>query len=149
LNEAYQNLQAVELSLIAPKISFSQRRGQLHWPVNGEILHPYGSTRVINERWKGVYITTQPDTLVRTPHAGTVVFSGWLKGYGLLMIIEHPDNYMTLYGNNTALLQEKGTLVKAGEIIASTGFGPHGYGLYFEIRKNGVPQNPKNWLVKR
>ena len=143
LDEAYREIRQVELASLA---SFSQRRGRLPWPVKGRLRHHYGSTRIHNERWKGLYIATSIEESVHAPHAGRVVFADWLKGFGLLMIIDHQDGYMTLYGNNAVLLKKTGEMVRTGDVIATTGFGYQGYGLYFEIRKNGVPIDPKRWL---
>jgi septal ring factor EnvC (AmiA/AmiB activator) len=83
--------------------------------------------------------------------AGKVVFADWMRGFGLLVIIDHGQKYMTLYGNNDALLKQVGEFVAAGDVIAQSGSeGMHEYtGLYFEVRYKGNPTNPLKWLGKK
>jgi septal ring factor EnvC (AmiA/AmiB activator) len=83
--------------------------------------------------------------------SGEVVFADWLRGFGLLVIIDHGQQYMTLYGNNETVLRQVGETVAAGEIIAQSGAaGIHSKsGLYFELRHKGNPQNPLKWLNKK
>ncbi len=147
LDEIYQDLEQSKLdppSLLA----LSDRDKKLPWPVNGVIQYNYGDTRTNDERWKGLFIKTEPEDVVRAFQAGRVVFSDRLKGLGLLMIIEHKDGYMSLYAHNSTLLKQQNDWVQAGDLIATTGFTPNGYGLYFEIRRNGQPVNPKRWLIR-
>lgn len=131
---------------------FAKNKGALVWPVKGKVLASYGSSRNLGKlTWQGIMIEAKNGEQVIAPASGTVVFSDWLRGFGLLLIIDHGDKYMTLYGNNQTLLKEVGDNVAAGDIIAlSGGKGIRQYaGLYFELRHKGSPTNPARWLSKR
>ena len=127
---------------------FSQRKGKLVWPAEGRVARSFRSRREdSNLRWNGVIIRTDNGAPVKSVHRGRVVFSDWLRGFGLLTIIDHGDNYYTLYGHNESLLTEPGDWVEMGQVIAYTGTsgGQDRPGLYFEIRKDGNPVNPSHW----
>lgn len=131
---------------------FAKNKGALVWPVNGKVLARYGSSRKLGKlTWQGIMIEADNGEHIIAPATGTVVFSDWLRGFGLLLIIDHGDKYMTLYGNNQTLLKEVGEKVSAGDIIAlSGGKGIRQFaGLYFELRHKGNPTNPARWLSKR
>ncbi len=131
---------------------FSKRRGSLTWPVKGKLLARYGSTRNLGKlTWKGIMIAAPTGKNIVASAPGKVVFADWLRGFGLLMIIDHGDQYMTLYGNNETLLKQAGDNVTAGELIAQSGVqSMHKHaGLYFEIRHKGSPTNPLKWLSKK
>ena len=98
-------------------------------------------------RWQGLNIPASEGTPVRAIHHGRVVFSDWLRGYGLLVIIDHGDGYLSLYGHNQSLLRETGAWVSSGDGIATVGNsgGREQPGLYFEIRHHGQPQDPARW----
>jgi septal ring factor EnvC (AmiA/AmiB activator) len=131
---------------------FSTQRGQLSWPVNGKLLARYGSKRNLGKlTWKGIMISAPTGKDVAAVAGGEVVFADWLRGFGLLVIIDHGQQYMTLYGNNETVLRQVGETVAAGEIIAQSGAaGIHSKsGLYFELRHKGNPQNPLKWLNKK
>ncbi|WP_394172185.1 murein hydrolase activator EnvC family protein [Thalassotalea litorea] len=98
-------------------------------------------------RWKGVLMTAPVGQPVYTIHNGTVLFADWLKGYGLVVVVDHGDGYMSLYGHNQTLLKNVGDRVEIGEPIALVGQsgGQNRAGLYFEIRHKGKPVNPKLW----
>jgi septal ring factor EnvC (AmiA/AmiB activator) len=130
---------------------FSAVRGQLGWPVAGRLLNDYGQLRAGNLRWNGVLVGADSGTNVRALYYGRVVFADWLAGMGLLLVIEHGEGYMSLYGHNEALLKEAGDWVAPGERVALVGdSGGRGTpGLYFEIRRAGEPQNPHRWIKKR
>ncbi len=129
---------------------FSAVRGQLGWPVPGRLLNDYGQPRAGNLRWNGVLVGADSGTSVRALYYGRVVFADWLAGMGLLLVIEHGEGYMSLYGHNEALLKEAGDWVEPGERVALVGdSGGQGTpGLYFEIRRAGEPQNPHRWIKK-
>jgi len=142
----------VEQNATAPQKSFSKRRGALTWPVKGKLLARYGSSRNIGKlTWKGIMIAAPTGKNIVAAAAGKVVFADWLRGFGLLMIVDHGDQYMTLYGNNETLLKQAGENVSAGELIAQSGVqSMHKHaGLYFEIRHKGSPTNPLKWLSKK
>lgn len=127
---------------------FASLKGKMQWPASGPLLVSYGSPRKLGKlRWSGVMIGAQQGQEVRTVSHGRVAFADWLRGYGLLMIIDHGDGYMSLYGHNQSLYKETGDWVEAGETIASVGDsgGVDKVGLYFEIRKNGRPTDPVRW----
>lgn len=133
---------------IAEGRAFSAQRTQLPWPVGGSqpvsVVAPSG-------RVQGVRIASTAGTRVQAVAAGRVAYADWFKGYGLLLIIEHGDGYMTLYAHNQALLKEEGEWVEAGEAVAVVGNsgGQARDGLYFEIRKQGQPLDPRGWLRAR
>ncbi|WP_317932426.1 murein hydrolase activator EnvC family protein [Halioxenophilus sp. WMMB6] len=123
-------------------------KGKLAWPVKGRIKYQYGSLIAGGPlTWDGALIEVSAGTEVNAIHGGRVVFSDWLRGQGLLLIIDHGNGYVSLYGHNQTLYKEVGDWVKAGEVIALAGAsgGQKQAGLYFEIRHNNEPQNPKLW----
>lgn len=135
-----------------PNTPFSRLTGKLNWPVQGKLLASYGSPRNLGKlKWQGIVIDSPTGNDVKATAAGRVVFADWLRGFGLLIIIDHGEQYMTLYGNNDALLKQAGEAVQPGEIIARSGEqGIRGLsGLYFEIRHRGNPTNPMKWLTGR
>lgn len=135
-----------------PNAPFSRLTGKLGWPVSGKVLARYGSPRNLGKlKWQGIVISSPTGNEVKATAAGRVVFADWLRGFGLLIIIDHGEQYMTLYGNNEALLREAGEFVQAGDTIAQSGEqGIRGLaGLYFEIRHRGSPTNPLKWLGKQ
>lgn len=127
--------------------AFSSLRGQLPWPVNGRIIHSYGSARNEKQRWRGVVLAAAGGSKVKAIANGRVAFAGWMDGYGHLIIIEHDNNYMSLYGYNRAVYKKEGAVVNAGETIAAVGnsSGQSQDALYFEIRSGTTPQNPARW----
>lgn len=131
---------------------FSNMRGKLVLPVAGKIGHKFGHRRNQGKmRWQGVVIDADAGDPVHAVHYGRVVFSDWLRGFGLLMIVNHGEGYMSLYGHNQALYRETGDWVAAGEVIATVGDsgGQNSHGLYFEIRIDGKPSDPQQWCVAR
>lgn len=127
--------------------AFSTLRGQLPWPVSGKIIHSYGSARNEKQRWRGVVLAAPGGSKVKAIAKGRVAFSGWMDGYGHLIIIEHDNNYMSLYGYNRAVYKKEGATVNANETIAAVGnsSGQSQDALYFEIRSGTTPQNPARW----
>lgn len=128
--------------------SFEALKGKLGWPVKGPFLAQYGARRNIGSlSWQGVLISAPEGQQVRAVSQGRVAFAEWLRGYGLLLIIDHGNGYMSLYGYNQSLYRNVGDWVKAGDIVAAVGSsgGQDQSGLYFEIRHNGKPTNPSQW----
>jgi septal ring factor EnvC (AmiA/AmiB activator) len=129
--------------------SFQAARGNLPLPVAGTLSsrfgQQYGGGSLTRQ---GITLTVATGTPVQAVHAGHVVFADWLRGSGLLLIIDHGNGYMSLYGGNESLSAESGEWVDVGDIIATSGSAANSSdpGLYFEIRERGQPQNPANWL---
>lgn len=125
----------------------SRLKRKLNWPVKGRINHSFGSSKQGYLKWKGVFLSAPIGRQVKTIHNGTILFSDWLNGYGLVSVVDHGDGYMSLYGHNQALLKSVGDRVEAGEPIALVGQsgGQSESGLYFEIRHIGKAVNPKLW----
>lgn len=131
---------------------FSEHRGRLTWPVAGTLLHDFGQPRVSDSvRWNGVVLGAPRGREVRSIYHGRVVFSDWLAGMGLLVVVDHGEGYMTLYGYNETLLKNTGDWVAPGDVIATVGDsgGQAAAALYFEIRRGTRPVNPREWVTKR
>lgn len=128
---------------------FPERRGRLTWPLlHGEVLAEFGTPKPDSElRWDGVLLAARQGEEVRAVHDGRVIHADWMRGFGLLMVIDHGEGYMSIYGHNEALLKETGEWVATGEVIALSGDsgGRAEPVLYFAIRHNGKPQNPSDW----
>lgn len=130
-------------------VRFAQLRGQLRFPVRGELVGRFGAPRAEGgTTWKGVFIRAGTGADVRAVAAGEVVYSDWLRGYGNMIILDHGGDYLTVYGNNDALLKEVGDAVTGGDAIASVGTSGGGgeSGLYFELRHQGRPLDPMQWV---
>jgi len=123
-------------------------RGQLSWPVQGSFRHRYGAQRSGNIRWRGVVMNIAEESEVSAIADGRVIFSDWLKGFGLVIVLDHGEGYMSLYGYNQALLREPGEAVRRGDTLALSGRsgGQREPGLYFEIRHRGDPVNPGPYM---
>lgn len=131
--------------------SLVARKGRLPWPAAGRLSAGYGSRRAAGGlTWDGVVISAPEGSEIRAVHPGRVVYADWLRGFGLLLILDHGDGYMTLYGFNQTLLKQTGEQVAAGEPIALVGDsgGRRTFGLYFGIRHQGRPDNPRRWCRK-
>lgn len=122
--------------------------GGLGWPVSGALLTGYGGTLPDGRGSQGLLIAADAGAPVRAVADGTVVYGEWMTGYGLLLIVDHGNGYMSLYAHNDALLKDAGASVKRGDAVAAVGSsGGHGRpALYFELRRNGQPVNPNTWL---
>lgn len=126
-----------------------QMKGKLPMPVNGRVRHAYGQPRTAGMHWQGWLIQADTGSEVRAVAYGRVAFSDWLRGYGLLLIIDHGDGFMTLYGNNESLLFDVGDWVEPGTVVSTVGANPlSGDGLYFEVRRNGKALDPAAWLKR-
>jgi len=128
---------------------FAQLRGALRVPVEGRLQGRFGEDRASGSgSWKGVFIKAARGGDVHAVADGVVVYADWLRGFGNLVIIDHGDNYLTVYGNNEALFKSTGDRVLGGEVIASVGDsgGNPDSGLYFELRHQGRPLDPMEWI---
>lgn len=128
---------------------FASAKGKLPWPVDGRLVARYGTPRGGDARtkWDGVLIGADIGSQVRAVHGGRVVFADWLRGAGLLVILDHGNGYLSLYGHNQSLLRDAGEIVKAGDPIATVGNsgGQESAALYFAIRQQGRPSDPAQW----
>ncbi|MDW6002098.1 murein hydrolase activator EnvC family protein [Vibrio mangrovi] len=131
-----------------PMNGFSQQRGKLPWPLQGKLLHRFGTHQSGQINWKGIVINATYGQAVKAVYPGSVVFSDYLRGYGLVVLLDHGQGDMTLYGFNQTLLKKEGDKVTAGETIALAGDtgGQPVPSLYFEVRRNSKASNPLRWL---
>lgn len=127
----------------------AELKGKLPMPIKGRVIHAFGQSRSAGMSWQGWMIKANAGSDVKAIAYGRVAYSDWLRGYGLLMIIDHGDGFMTLYGQNESLRFEVGDWVEPGGIIATVGTAPEGVtGLYFEIRKEGKALDPAAWIKR-
>lgn len=140
---------AEESSKPLPTRPFAELQGQLPWPVAGAISERFGSQR-FETQWDGVVISAREGADVRAVGAGRIAYADWLRGYGLMLIVDHGKGYMSLYAFNQSLRKEVGDYVKAGESVASVGRsgGRSQAALYFGIRKHGRAIDPEKWCRK-
>lgn len=127
---------------------FNSLKGSLDWPVQGKIVSRFGNLRKGGKlKWQGVTIAADSGVEVKAVTTGKVIFADWFRNMGLLMILDHGDGYMSLYGHNERLLKKPGDWVLSGESIARVGDsgGQSRSALYFEIRQGGNPVNPNLW----
>lgn len=131
---------------------FNSLKAKLPWPTQGKVIGAYrGTIGNSSLRANGITIKATQGQPIIAIHHGQIVFSDWLRGFGLMIIVDHGNGFMSLYGHNDTLQKDSGDWVQAGEVIASAGNsgGAQESSLYFEIRKDGAPQNPLRWLQKR
>ena len=127
---------------------FARLKGRLAWPTKGTVAHLFGQRIARSElHWEGTLISAPSGQSVAAIAPGQVVFAKWLSGYGLMVIINHGGGYMSMYGRNQNVFTKVGDRVKAGEVIASVGNtgGFNKTALYFAIRHNAQPLNPRRW----
>jgi len=137
---------------ISSERPFSEHKGKLTWPVAGTLLHDFGQPRVGGKiSWNGVVLATPRGQEVRAVYHGRVAFADWLAGMGLLVIVDHGEGYMTLYGYNETILKNAGDWVAPGDVIATVGDsgGQSEAALYFELRRGTKPVNPRRWVTRR
>lgn len=127
---------------------FAKLRGKLTKPTQGRLRKMFGRSRQGQVKWKGVLFNGNTGASVKAIHDGRVLYANWLRGFGLVTVLDHGDGYMSLYGHNQALLKNVGDEVQSGETIALVGQsgGQSSPNLYFEIRHKGLPVNPVKWL---
>ncbi|MES9969166.1 MAG: peptidoglycan DD-metalloendopeptidase family protein [Candidatus Thiodiazotropha sp.] len=150
LADIQQALSDIPLDTTA-HVPFNSRKGKLPWPSRGRLAARFGSKRDVGKlKWDGVLIAAPEGQEVRAIHHGRVAFADWLRGFGLLLIIDHGDGYMSLYGHNQSLFKETGEWVEPGEVVAQVGNsgGRTSSGVYFGIRHNGQPKNPTQWCQR-
>lgn len=131
-------------------VAFPKLRGRLPWPASGELARRFGAQGADGGTpLRGIFIRATAGD-VKAVAAGTVVFADWLRGFGNLVIVDHGDNYLSVYGNNEAVLKSVGAAVRAGEVIASIGAsgGASESGLYFELRHQGQALDPLKWVAR-
>jgi len=127
---------------------FAQSRGKLPWPVAGAVLNRFGAAYSDgNLHRQGIVMSAAVGSPVRAIHPGRIVFADWLRGSGLLVVVDHGEGYLSLYANNQSLVKRKGDWVSRGEALATSGenSGTGSPGIYFEIRHNGQAQDPAQW----
>jgi septal ring factor EnvC (AmiA/AmiB activator) len=144
LTRAQQKVDKLDITLNG----LSDFRGRLLMPAQGNLRKMFGRFRQGQIKWKGVVINGIAGNSVIAIHHAKVLYSDWLRGFGLVTVLDHGDGFMSLYGHNQALLKQAGEVVQAGEAIALLGQsgGQSRPNLYFEIRHKGKPINPVNWL---
>jgi septal ring factor EnvC (AmiA/AmiB activator) len=128
--------------------NFATLKGKLRLPVRGDITNRFGASREDSGvSWKGLFIKANEGAEVKSVASGRVVFADWLRGFGNLVIVDHGDGYMSLYGNNQAILKQAGEVVRSGDAIASVGNsgGNEANGVYYELRLQSRPFDPLSW----
>ncbi len=151
LSRALQHIKALGLPPDTDYIAFAQLQKHLPWPLEGQVLQSFGDARGIGSlQWQGLLIAAQTGAKVQAVASGRVIFADWFRNFGQLLIIEHDNTYMSLYGHNQSLYKKVGDAVKSGEVIASVGNsgGSQQAALYFELRQQGTPLDPLAWLQK-
>lgn len=155
LEKQRQELEGILASLASQPADrqkpFARMKGRLPWPAQGKLLFGYNQSRSDSPvAWQGIFIATADNIQVSAVHDGQVVFADWLRGYGLLIIVDHGQGYLTLYAHNRSLLKKEGDQVLAGETLALAGEtgGQPTAGLYFELRRAGKPEDPLTWLIR-
>lgn len=131
-----------------PAGSFARLKGSLRLPTRGAVTNRFGATRQEGSAWKGLFIRAGAGSEVKAVAAGRVVFADWMRGFGNLLIVDHGNSYLTIYGNNDSLLKQVGDAVRGGDTVASVGNsgGNPESGLYFELRHLGQPLDPLRWV---
>lgn len=132
---------------VASDGSFARQKGNLRLPVRGAVSGRFGSPRDGGGTWRGLFIKAGAGSEVKAVASGRVVFAEWMRGFGNLLIVDHGNAYLTIYGNNDSLLKQVGQAVKGGETVATVGNsgGNPDSGLYFELRHQGQPIDPMKW----
>ncbi len=132
--------------------AFAKLRGRLRLPVKGDVSNRFGAARQdTGVTWKGLFIRATGGSDVKAVADGRVVFADWMRGFGNLIILDHGGGYMSLYGNNQAVLKSVGDEINSGDTIASVGNsgGNESDGLYYELRKDSKPFDPLSWSSLR
>lgn len=131
-------------------VGLTGQKGKLNWPLQGSLLQKFGENREGGMSSRGILIQGSEGATVQAIADGQVIYADWLKGYGWVIVLDHGNGYMSLYGHNQNLLKQPGARISAGEVIALAGMsgGQANAGLYFEIRDKGEAVNPLQWLSK-
>ncbi|MBK7251692.1 MAG: peptidoglycan DD-metalloendopeptidase family protein [Gammaproteobacteria bacterium] len=131
--------------------AFAKLRGRLAWPVSGRILASFGESRAGGLRWQGMLLGVERGVPVRAIYQGRVAYADWLPGLGLLVIVDHGQGYLSLYGHNEQLYRKVGERVATGDTLAAAGDsgGRSRPELYFEIRSGSRPVDPRPWFRQR
>ncbi|MDX1676679.1 murein hydrolase activator EnvC family protein [Arsukibacterium sp.] len=131
-------------------LGLTANKGKLRWPLNGALLQSFGENRQGGMRSRGILISGREGNPVQAIADGRVIYADWLKGYGWVIVLDHGEGFMSLYGHNQNILKQPGEQIIAGETIALVGMsgGQATAGLYFEIREKGDAVNPLSWLNK-
>ena len=151
LLDELEALAAASSLVVAPpeaQLPFADTQGALSMPMAGKLTNRYGARRNADIRWRGWLITADEGEPVRAVHGGDIIYADWLRGQGLLIVIDHGEGWLSLYAQNHSLLRGVGDRVSAGDIIAKAGAsgGSEKSGLYFEIRHRGEPVDPGEWI---
>ena len=148
LNQLFEELVRVTPAPINVRVPFAELKGALAMPVSGIPSNRFGAHRNADIRWQGWLISAEEGAAIRAVHAGQVIYADWLRGQGLLIVIDHHDGWLTLYAQNHSLMRQVGESVMGGEVIARAGAsgGQEMTGLYFEIRQKGQPVDPAHWI---
>ena len=134
---------------LGSRLGVEQQKGRLPMPLDGPVQNAFGQGHSGGLHWQGWLIGAEPGAEVRSVAYGRVAFADWLRGYGLLIILDHGQGWMSLYGHNEMLLHEVGAWVEPGEAISVVGENPgSGQGLYFELRKGGKAVDPAAWVAR-
>lgn len=134
---------------LGQRVGLGERKGRLAMPVRAPVRHAFGQSRGAGLRWQGWLLEAPAGSEVRSIAHGRVAFADWFRGYGLMLIVDHGQGFMSLYGYNESLLWEVGDWVEPGTVIATVGTGPGGeQGLYFELRRDGKAIDPAAWLQR-
>lgn len=131
---------------------FAKLKGKLRWPTRGNAKNQFGESRHVGDlKWHGIMLGAPAGREVKAVASGRIAFADWLQGFGLLVIIDHDNGYLSLYGHNQILFKEAGDWVAINETISQVGNsgGLEQTALYFELRHKGKPINPRQWCVKR
>jgi septal ring factor EnvC (AmiA/AmiB activator) len=157
LAENKRNLDTLlaKLALAAPsahikRTPFSEATNSLAMPVNGKPRNRFGAKRNTDIRWQGWLIPAPQGEPVSAIFDGHIIFSDWLRGQGLIIVIDHGEGWLSLYAQNHSLLRGEGEFVRQGDIIAKVGAsgGSERTGLYFEMRQKGKPIDPADWIQR-
>ena len=151
LLDELEALAAASSPVVTPpeaQLPFADTQGALSMPMAGKLTNRYGARRNADIRWRGWLITADEGEPVRAVHGGDIIYADWLRGQGLLIVIDHGEGWLSLYAQNHSLLRGVGDRVSAGDIIAKAGAsgGNETSGLYFEIRHRGEPVDPSEWI---
>lgn len=131
-------------------LGLNNSKGKLNWPSRGKLEHTFGQRKHGGIDWKGVLIGAKEGSNINSVHNGQVVFADWLKGYGWVIVVDHGEGFMSLYGHAQTLLKDVGDMVREGETVALIGQsgGQASSGLYFEMRHKGRAVNPEKWCKR-